>query len=148
MKENRNPTEVHIAEAAWADYKETLAGIRHRVFVIEQNVPESIEQDEHDPEALHLLARTKTGDPIGTARMTPEGKIGRVAVLREFRGSGVGTSLLKKLFTIARSRHLKKVYLHAQEAVVPYYTRLGFIRHGERFFEADIPHVLMDLDLE
>ena len=138
----------NIVEAPWAKFQEAISAIRHEVFVREQHVPAEIELDEHDSAATHLLAFTSEHNPVGTARLLDCGKIGRVAVLKEFRGTGIGRQLLRHLVEIARKRRLSSVYLHAQEHVVEYYRRLGFIPQGERFFEADIPHFRMDLTLE
>lgn len=121
--------------------------IRHRVFVLEQGVPAELERDEHDREALHLLARVE-GRPAGTARMVVDprlrsGKIGRVAVLAEFRGRGLGRSLVLALAEEARALGLRELYLDAQVQVVGFYEQLGFQAEGGEFLEAGILHQRM-----
>ncbi len=117
--------------------------IRIRVFVEEQKVDQRIELDEHDQEASHLLALVK-GRPVGTARWrsTDEGiKLERFAVLKEFRGQGVGKALVN--FILNELKNRGKIYLNAQESVIHFYERFGFQVRGARFYEAGIPHKKM-----
>lgn len=119
--------------------------IRIRVFVREQGVPEEIELDEDDPKAIHLLA-TVNGKPVGTARIVIKNgraKIGRMAVLKSYRGRGVGSALLKRAIESARRRRTKAIYLHAQVPVVGFYERMGLRSVGRVFMEAGIPHLKM-----
>ena len=81
-------------EVTWDASQVELLEVRREVFVVEQGVPEEIEIDEHDPVSIHFLARDAAGVPIGTARLLPEGRIGRMAVLALWRRSGVGRALL------------------------------------------------------
>jgi predicted GNAT family N-acyltransferase len=116
--------------------------IRLRVFVREQGVPEEIELDEEDNRATHLLA-TMNGKPVGTARIViknARAKIGRMAVLKSYRGKGIGKTLLKRAIELARRRGAKVIYLHAQVPVVGFYERMGFRSIGRVFMEAGIPH--------
>src|SRR5918993_884561 len=116
------------------DYQAGLAdlrAIRETVFVKEQNVP--IEEEWH---ALD-------GTPIGTGRLTPEHKIGRMAVLPEWRGKGVGDALLLALIGEAQQRGWREVALNAQVSAVDFYLRHGFVPYGERFWEAGIEHQAM-----
>ncbi|MGH8110429.1 MAG: GNAT family N-acetyltransferase [Rhodanobacteraceae bacterium] len=71
------------------------------------------------------------------------GRIARMAVLRDWRGRGVGTALLRTLIEQARARGLPEVSLHAQCDAVPFYQRHGFSRTGAEFEEAGIAHVCM-----
>src|SRR5512135_2008065 len=87
--------EVSIETGAWERLKDEAFPIRWTVFVEEQNVPPDIEADEWDARSLHALARGPDGRPLGTARLLPDGHIGRVAVLREARGTGVGVALME-----------------------------------------------------
>lgn len=122
--------------------------IRLRVFVREQGVPQEIELDEEDKKAIHLLA-TVRGKPVGTARIvskTGNAKIGRMAVLKSFRGRGVGKALLKHAIGVCRSRRAKVVHLNAQVPVVGFYEEMGFRSVGRVFMEAGIPHRKMILE--
>lgn len=141
-------TDVRIEEVSWEAASAQLLQIRHAVFVEEQRVPVELEQDEYDPLSLHLLARDANGLPVGTARILPSGRIGRVAVLSDLRRSGIGTALMNRLLEIAERRSLREVYLHAQHHSIPFYESFGFIAKGPTFYEAGIPHREMRLTFQ
>lgn len=122
-----------------ADFAD-LRAVREPVFVIEQQVPVEEEWDELDPLCLHVIARDAAQRPIGTGRLTPERKIGRMAVLAEWRGLGVGAALLEALVDAARNRGWPEVTLHAQTHALPFYAAQGFEAFGDEFMEAGIPH--------
>ncbi|HSM11216.1 MAG TPA: GNAT family N-acetyltransferase [Lysobacter sp.] len=125
-----------------------LRSVRETVFVQEQAVPLELEWDELDPHCRHVLARDNAGRPIGTGRLTPEHKIGRMAVLAEWRGRGVGDALLRGLLDEARALGWHKVSLNAQSSAVGFYVRHGFLPYGEPFVEAGIDHQAMQLLLD
>ena len=129
-------------ERAWA--------IRRQVFIEEQNVPEEIEMDADDSHAFHAIA-ILDGVAIGCGRMLEHGvgevKIGRMAVLREFRNKRVGAQILSFLIERARTRGFRKAILHAQLAAEGFYLREGFKPAGGVFDEAGIAHRLMERDL-
>ena len=117
--------------------------IRRTVFIEEQNVPEVIEMDSFDKTASHILAFDRER-PVGTARWRTTGngiKLERFAVLREFRGMGIGKTLVQ--FIMEFLGFEERIYLHAQESVVAFYEKFDFQVQGELFFEAGIPHRLM-----
>lgn len=134
-----------------ADYQrdlDALRAVREPVFVIEQQVPLELEWDELDPTSRHVLARDAAGRPIGTGRLTPERKIGRMAVLPEWRGRGVGEAMLTTLIDLARERGYRELSLHAQVDAIDFYRRAGFEPYGERFMEAGIEHQSMRRSLD
>ncbi|GAB6197508.1 GNAT family N-acetyltransferase [Lysobacter xanthus] len=120
-----------------------LRAIRDVVFVQEQRVPVELERDAIDGACVHVLARDGTGRPIGTGRLAPNGKIGRMAVLAEWRGRGVGRSMLMRLVDAGRASGLAEVTLHAQVDAERFYAADGFLPLGERFEEAGIQHQAM-----
>lgn len=124
--------------------------IRHAVFVVEQAVPEEEEWDGLDEGAIHLLARDAAGRPVGTARILLKGdmaKIGRVAVLREARGSGVGAGLMRAaLAHLAGIGGVRRATLGAQTHAIGFYERLGFVAHGPEYDDAGIPHRDMTIE--
>ena len=138
-----------IAIESPADMQRAYA-IRRRVFIEEQNVPEEIEMDAEDGHAFHALA-ILDGVAIGCGRMLEHGdcevKIGRMAVLREFRGTGVGAHILRFLIDRARARGLRKAILHAQLTAEGFYLKEGFKVVGDVFDEAGIAHRKMERDL-
>lgn len=128
------------------DYQAALAdlrAVRETVFVHEQHVPLEEEWDALDPDCVHVLARAANGSPIGTGRLTPEHKIGRMAVLPPWRGHGVGDALLLALIEQARTRGWREVALNAQVSAIGFYARHGFVAYGERYWEAGIEHQAM-----
>ena len=124
--------------------------IRRRVFVEEQQVPEDIEMDADDAHAFHALA-ILDGVAIGCGRMVEHGagevKIGRMAVLLDHRGTGVGAQILRFLIDRARARGFRKAILHAQLTAEGFYLTEGFTPVGGVFDEAGIAHRLMERQL-
>lgn len=120
-----------------------LQSVRETVFVLEQHVPAEIEIDDDDPRSVHVLARAADGTPIGTGRLVPGGRIGRMAVLHDWRGKGIGAALLDALLEQARSRRYSDIVLHAQRSAVAFYQQHGFATSGDEFEEAGIPHITM-----
>ena len=129
-----------IRDVAWAQEAQKLRAVRVAVFVVEQNIPEELEWDEHDEVSAHALAEDRDGVPIGCGRLLPDGHIGRLAVLSDWRGQGVGAKLLLHLVELARLRGHARVLLNAQEHAMPFYARYGFAPSGAPFIEAGIPH--------
>jgi len=119
--------------------------VRRAVFVDEQKVPAEMELDEFDPPSLHALAFDGEGRVLGTGRLLPDGHIGRMAVVRQARGTGVGSALLQALMRAARARGDREVVLSAQTHAVPFYERFGFVAEGEPYDDAGIPHRSMRL---
>ena len=124
--------------------------IRRRVFIEEQRVPEEIELDADDARAFHALA-TLDGVAIGCGRMLDHGedevKIGRMAVLPEYRWTGVGREILRFLSSRARARGSRKAILHAQLSAEGFYLKNGFTPVGGIFNEAGIAHRKMEMVL-
>lgn len=139
---------VDVRIADWGKDENALRAVRRRVFVEEQQVPERIEWDGRDTASVHLIARDRYGAVIGTARLLPNGQIGRMAVLPERRGFGVGRALLEAAVEAARARGDVEVHLNAQTHARGFYEALGFIAVGRVFEEAGIPHLRMERALE
>lgn len=134
-----------------ADFTHDLSAIRavrEPVFLVEQNVPPELEWDELDPLSRHVLARDFDGRPIGTGRLTPEQRIGRMAVLATWRGKGVGEAMLMRLLDQARDLGYPQIELHAQTHAIPFYARAGFVAEGDEFMEAGIAHRVMRIGLQ
>ena len=129
-------------------YCEGIRHVRETVFVKEQSVPLELEWDGRDETATHAIARLRNGQIIATARLLADGHIGRMAVLKERRGMGVGSALLKTLCTQAADRGIEKVQLAAQTHATGFYQNHGFVIEGEEFLDAGIPHRSMYLLLK
>jgi hypothetical protein len=136
---------VRVCE--WDAARPEARRIRELVFVHEQGVPLALEWDEHDPQCDHALAFAADGSAVGTGRLLPDGHIGRMAVLKEWRAKGVGALLLQALVEQARRRRHAQVCLNAQTYAAGFYRRYGFEVSGPEFMEAGIAHVPMQRDL-
>ena len=132
----------------YAQAQDELRAVREPVFVQEQQVPLEEEWDALDPLCRHVIARDESGQPIGTGRLTPERKIGRMAVLRDWRGKGVGDALLSALMAQAWEMGWPAISLNAQVSAEPFYARHGFVPYGPGFEEAGIQHQAMHRNLK
>ena len=130
--------------ADWASDEASLRDIRRLVFMVEQGVAEELEWDGIDHECRHALAEDAEGRPIGCARLLPDGHIGRVAVLANWRGRGIGDALLVRLIELARELGHRRVVLNAQTHALAFYARHGFIAYGPEYDDAGIPHRAME----
>jgi predicted GNAT family N-acyltransferase len=134
--------EIHIRVADWKTDYAALRRIREAVFVAEQAVPAELEWDADDATAVHFLA-LEGEYPMGTARLLPDGHIGRVAVLKDWRGLKVGDKLIHAVIAEAENRGLKQQMLSAQVHASSFYERFGFAVVSDEFLDAGIPHVDM-----
>jgi predicted GNAT family N-acyltransferase len=132
-----------VRQASWHSDSAALKLVREAVFIREQGISVELEWDRLDAECIHVLAADATLHPIGTARMLPDGTIGRMAVLKEWRRQGVGSALMEKLLDEAKDLQVRQVTLNAQVYVTAFYRKLGFQAVGEEFMEAGISHVRM-----
>lgn len=137
-------SDFHVEPIDYTSGLPELRAVREAVFVQEQGVPLALEWDELDPASHHVIARDPSGTPIGTARLTPERHIGRMAVVRSWRGRGVGDALLRELVARAGELGWTSLSLHAQTHAIPFYARHGFLPTGARFDEAGIDHQTME----
>lgn len=135
-------SEIHVRIADWQKDNADLRRIREAVFIAEQSVSPEQEWDAEDADAVHFLA-LEHEYAIGTARLLPDGHIGRVSVLKDWRGLHVGDRLLEAVIAEAERRGLKQQMLSAQVHATPFYERHGFRVVSEEFIEAGIPHVDM-----
>jgi predicted GNAT family N-acyltransferase len=145
MKDNH----IKIKFLSYEDGMKDAFQIREEVFIKEQSVPVSEEIDDIDKKATHIVIYRKE-NPIGTGRIfCSEGKwyIGRIAVIKDMRGKGIGNLIMEKLLSFAKKSGAKRVYLHSQTYIMDFYRKLGFSEWGEEFLDAGIPHMEMYKDL-
>ncbi|BAU74332.1 GNAT family N-acetyltransferase [Metapseudomonas furukawaii] len=135
-------SEIHVRVADWQKDNADLRRIREAVFIAEQNVAPELEWDTEDADAVHFLAFERDY-AIGTARLLPDGHIGRVSVLKDWRGLKVGDRLLQAAITEAERQGLRRQMLSAQVHATAFYERHGFKVVSDEFLEAGIPHVDM-----
>lgn len=135
-----------VIQVSWSSHSPQLIAVREPVFVMEQEVAPDFEWDEIDHTAIHLLAMAGN-DPVGCARVINHKKIGRMAVLKEWRGRGVGQALLHEAINICRLYGTKSINLTAQTHAITFYKQAGFVEISGVYQDANIPHVDMQLDL-
>lgn len=125
--------------------------LRRTVFIEEQNVPEADEMDDLDADAIHLLATDDADRPVATARLLVRddiGKIGRVCVLADQRGTGMGAALMRAAIDALAARGVRQVRLGSQTHAMGFYEKLGFVAEGPVYDDAGIPHRDMALNLK
>lgn len=132
--------DYQLEVVSWQDENEALCKVRREVFIEEQHVPEELEWDEYDENCRHVLVTDTNHHPIATGRIKPDGHIGRMAVLKNWRNRGIGHQVLEKLLACATEAGIERVYLHAQVSAIPFYEKLGFELYSEVFMDAGIPH--------
>ncbi|MFJ7586125.1 GNAT family N-acetyltransferase [Streptomyces sp. NPDC097617] len=148
-------SQVEVRVAVSEEDLKSCFAVRSEVFVIEQSVPESIEYDAYDADAVHVLAVAADGAPLGTGRLLhgpaalgktgdpAVGSLGRLAVAQSARGLGVGVALVRAIEAEAARRGLTAVDLGAQTHALGFYERLGYVAYGPEFQDAGIPHRAM-----
>jgi predicted GNAT family N-acyltransferase len=133
---------VRIELMPWKKARGHAAPIRFAVFVEEQGVPIDIELDGQDVLSVHALVFDED-KPVATGRLLPDGHIGRMAVLKDWRRRGIGALMLQSLMQRAKERGYTEVALSAQVQAVPFYRAHGFEAEGEEYLEAGIKHLTM-----
>ena len=140
-------TPFTVSLIGWHDGEPLLKSVREAVFVREQGVPATSEWDGLDESCRHALALSLQGDAIGCGRMLPDGHIGHIAVLPQWRKQKVGTAIVEALLDYARTHDYQQISVDAQPHYVPFYRSNGFVEQGEAFMDAGLPHVRMELQL-
>jgi predicted GNAT family N-acyltransferase len=141
-----NKLKIEIVK--WIDEYELLTMIREKVFIEEQEVTSQLEWDGMDKDAIHFLAfKDKKG--VGCARafvIQNRMQLGRLAVLREYRGEGIGSALIETAITLAKLNQLSGIYISAQCHAIDFYKKFGFEVTSDIYLDAEIPHRDMKLN--
>ena len=137
---------IQISKVTWREAESHLRAVRTPVFIVEQLVTPEFEWDELDASAVHVLAMLDD-EPIACLRIIDYHKIGRMAVLKEWRGMGLGAALLLEAVKICQAHGSKQIYLSAQTHAIGFYIRCGFKVTSEVYQDVHIPHVDMQLEL-
>jgi predicted GNAT family N-acyltransferase len=142
----KNNLKIEIVK--WIDGLSQLKNIREKVFIQEQKVTPQLEWDGMDEKAIHLLVFNDKA-AIGCARaivLKNHMQLGRMAVLKEYRGQGIGGALIEKAMTIAKLNQLSAIYISAQCHAIDFYKKFGFEVTSDIYLDAEIPHRDMTLD--
>jgi YbgC/YbaW family acyl-CoA thioester hydrolase len=128
----------------WSELGTDASALRHAVFAREQGIPAELMVDEADAQGVHVVARNRLGQPVATGRLITRedgvGQIGRLAVHRALRGTGLGLAVLQALVRAAEARGDREVMLHAQKSAIGFYEKAGYSARGNDFEEAGIAH--------
>ena len=136
------PMKRSLRVGHWTELQHPALQVRFDVFVNEQRIPAEEEVDALDPVCLHAVIELD-GQAVATGRLCPDGRVGRMAVLKNYRGQGLGKEILIALVLAAAQRGLSQTYLHGQAQAIPFYEKFGFVAEGPEFHEAGIAHRLM-----
>jgi predicted GNAT family N-acyltransferase len=128
---------------SWEQAQPTAGPLRFAIFVGEQNVPSGIELDDQDANCVHAVAFDVDNKAIGTGRLLPDGTIGRMAVVKEWRRRGIGVEILTALIDEARKRGHTEAVISAQLQAAEFYREQGFVAEGKVYEEAGILHQKM-----
>ena len=137
---------IQISKVSWREAENDLREVRQMVFVEEQAVAPDFEWDELDASSIHILALFDN-QPIACLRIIDYHKIGRMAVLKEWRGMGMGAALLLEAVAVCKKYGSKIIYLSAQTHAIEFYRKAGFKVTSVEYCDVHIPHVDMQLDL-
>lgn len=136
-----------VENVDWEEEKHRLSKLRERVFVYEWRIPKECEFDQHDNDSEHVLVLNEDDQEVATGRLTPQGEIGRIAVIPEFRGPEIYETLFHALLHIAKMKDLKDVTVQCDLDGVQYYEKQGFTAVGAVYMDAGIPRQRMACDL-
>ena len=136
-----------VQSGHWDKLEQDAKFIRKQVFIIEQNIPEEEEWDDQDMISDHFVVYDQN-QPIATARLLQNNSVGRVAVLKAYRGQGIGRMIMLEVIRQAHQQDRKFLHLSSQVHAISFYEKLGFSIQGDAYDECGIPHIKMQLVIE
>ncbi len=136
-----------VQSGHWNKLEQDAKFIRKQVFIIEQNIPEEEEWDDQDMISDHFVVYDQD-QPIATARLLQNNSVGRVAVLKAYRGQGIGRMIMLEVIRQAHQQDRKFLQLSSQVHAISFYEKLGFSIQGDAYDECGIPHIKMQLVIE
>ena len=136
-----------VQSGHWDKLEQDAKFIRKQVFIIEQNIPEEEEWDDQDMISDHFVVYDQN-QPIATARLLQNNSVGRVAVLKSYRGQGIGRMIMLEIIRQAHQQDRKFLHLSSQVHAISFYEKLGFSIKGDAYDECGIPHIKMQLVIE
>lgn len=133
-----------VVSGAWDQLQHDAMLVREQVFIQEQQIAAEDEWDEQDAVSLHFVIY-REGQAIATARLLNDHSVGRVAVLKAYRGQGLGQLIMQQIIALAQQQQRPQLHLSAQTHALDFYQQLGFLQQGEVYLECNIPHIHMQL---
>ncbi len=142
MKSNRIKS-FKFEQTSWQLSSNEILAIRYKVFIIEQHFDDNILCDLQDTDCYHLVVRNSEGLVIASGRLSPQGRIGRIAVLLPYRGVGIGSKLLSELVQIGHSHKLRNISLNAEIDNMHFYDGQKFSASGPVYMKQGVPHQML-----
>ena len=146
MLMEKQMADFQIQSGDWNELQHDAQFIRRSVFVQEQNISEDDEWDDQDPISLHFVVYDQN-QAIATARLLENHSIGRVAVLKQYRGKSIGQLLMQHIIQVAAEQKREFLKLSAQVYATGFYENLGFMVEGDEYLDCGIPHIDMSMSL-
>lgn len=131
-----------VKYGSWDQLQQDAKLIRELVFISEQNIPEQDEWDDQDAISQHFVVYDQN-QPIATARLLANNSVGRVAVLKAYRGQGIGRLIMLEIIAYAQAQKRPNLKLSSQVHAISFYEKLGFSIQGDEYDECGIPHIEM-----
>ncbi|KXZ68312.1 GNAT family N-acetyltransferase [Acinetobacter venetianus] len=131
-----------VKYGSWDQLQQDAKLIRELVFISEQNIPEQDEWDDQDAISQHFVVYDQN-QPIATARLLANNSVGRVAVLKAYRGQGIGRLIMLEIIAYAQAQKRPNLQLSSQVHAISFYGKLGFSIQGDEYDECGIPHIEM-----
>lgn len=131
-----------VKQGSWDQLQQDAKLIRELVFISEQNIPEQDEWDDQDAISQHFVVYDQN-QPIATARLLANNSVGRVAVLKAYRGQGIGRLIMLEIIAYAQAQKRPSLQLSSQVHAISFYEKLGFSIQGDEYDECGIPHIEM-----
>ncbi|WP_278394659.1 GNAT family N-acetyltransferase [Acinetobacter venetianus] len=131
-----------VKQGSWDQLQQDAKLIRKLVFISEQNIPEQDEWDDQDAISQHFVVYDQN-QPIATARLLANNSVGRVAVLKAYRGQGIGRLIMLEIIAYAQIQKRPSLQLSSQVHAISFYEKLGFSIQGDEYDECGIPHIEM-----
>lgn len=131
-----------VKQGSWDQLQQDAKLIRELVFISEQNIPEQDEWDDQDAISQHFVVYDQN-QPIATARLLANNSVGRVAVLKAYRGQGIGRLIMLEIIAYAQAQKRPNLQLSSQVHAISFYEKLGFSIQGDEYDECGIPHIEM-----
>lgn len=135
-----------IKQGHWDQLQQDAKLIRTQVFICEQGITEADEWDDQDLISQHFVIYDQD-QPIATARLLENNSVGRVAVLKAYRGQGLGQMIMLEIISYAQKQRRSVLTLSSQVHAISFYEKLGFIVQGNSYDECGIPHIEMTMSL-
>ena len=123
-----------VKHGRWDQLQQDAKLIRTQVFICEQGITEADEWDDQD-------------QPIATARLLQNHSVGRVAVVKAYRGQGLGQMIMLEIISYAQKQGLSVLTLSSQVHAISFYEKLGFTVQGNSYDECGISHIEMTMNL-